>query len=171
VAALVDGFDIVLVAADGHPRGRADEGASAAHAWAFGGRRPAHSEASRQRSTAPRARRDLSVADTRRLVARVRERGAVLVCVGGDLPGERSPVRLTVASASWRGLGDGWGHLQGRQVAVEATGRGAAARPRRADLWLPDPDGAVALVEPVASPIPLRPERAVPPAALTVDGG
>jgi hypothetical protein len=130
VAALVDGFDIVLVAADGHSKG-----------------------------------------GTRRLAARVRERGAVLVSVGGDLPGERSPVRLTVASASWRGLGDGWGHLQGRQVAVEATGRGAATRPRRADLWLPDPDGTVALVEPVAAPIPLRPERAVPPTAPTVDGG
>jgi hypothetical protein len=115
VASLVDGFDVVLVAA---------------HA--------------------------LRPADARRLVARVRERGAVLVAVGGDLPGQRSPLQLTVTSSRWEGLGEGWGHLQGRRVTVEAGGRGEAARGRRAELWLPDPDGTVTAVEPVAEPIPLR---------------
>jgi hypothetical protein len=118
VAALVDGFDVVLVAAGGGSRLRAG--------------------------------------DARRLVARVRERGSVLVAVGGDLPGERSPLRLTVTSSTWQGLGDGWGHLQGRRVAVEAGGRGDAVRARRAELWLPGPDGTVAVAEPVAEPIPLH---------------
>jgi len=124
VAALVDGFDVVLVATG------ADAGRPA------GGVRPA---------------------DARRLVARVRERGAVLVAVGGDLPGERSPLRLTVTSSRWQGLGEGWGHLQGRRMTVEAAGRGEAARDRRAELWLPGPEGTAAAVEPVAEPIPLRP--------------
>ena len=122
VAALVDGFDIVLVAPGGRGSG--------------GGR--------------------LRAGDARRLVARVREREAVLVAVGGDLPGERSPLRLTVTSSTWEGLGEGWGHLQGRRVAVEAEGRGEAARGRQAELWLPGPDGTVAVAEPVAEPIPLR---------------
>lgn len=134
VAALVDGFDVVLVAAgDGAARG--------------GGR--------------------LRTADARRLVARVRERAAVLVTVGGDLPGQRSPLRLTVASSTWQGLGEGWGHLQGRRVAVEVDGRGEASRGGRAELWLPGPDGGVAVADPVAVPVPLRPRStgAMPPAA------
>jgi hypothetical protein len=119
VAALVDGFDVVLVDADCR----------------------------------------LRAADARRLVARVRERGAVLVAVGGELPGERSALRLTVTSSRWAGLGEGWGHLQGRRVTVEAAGRGEASRGRRAELWLPGPDGMVTPVEPLAEPIPLRPRR------------
>lgn len=127
VAALVDGFDVVLVAAAGDGGGRSR----------------------------------LRAGDARRLVARVRERGAVLVAVGGDLPGERSPLRLTVTASTWQGLGEGWGHLQGRRVAVEATGRGEAARDRRAELWLPGPGGTVSVAAPVAEPIPLRrPDRA-----------
>lgn len=131
MGALVDGFDLVLVAAGPGAR-----------------RRPA---------------------DARRLVARARERGAVLVAVGGELPGQRSNVWLTVTSAEWRGLEDGAGHLQGRRVTVATSGRGEAARPRRAELWLPTGDGLVAAAEPSATPIPLRDrdrdrERDHPPA-------
>jgi hypothetical protein len=132
VAALVDGFDVVLVAGQPEGRGR-DQGQR------------------RGRGTG------LRPADARRLVARARERGAVLMAVGGDLPGERSPVRLTVVTAAWTGLGEGWGHLAGRRMTVETGGRGEAARPRRAELWLPDADGAVGAVEPVTDPIPLHP--------------
>jgi hypothetical protein len=180
VAALVDGFDIVLVAADGGrrlggpgspggPDGRGlggPGGGGGVDGRGLGGNR-------------------LRAGDARRLVARVRERGAVLVAVGGELPGERSPLRLTVTASTWQGLGEGWGHLQGRRVTVEARGRGEAARGRRAELWLPGPDGTVAVAEPVAAPIPLRPrgaeaarppevsaeghrERAVPPTARSV---
>src|SRR5262245_13218920 len=110
-------------------------------------------------STAPTLR--LRPADARRLVARVRERGGILLAVGGDLPGERSPLRLTVTAAHWEGLGAGWGHLQGRRVTVETTGRGDATRPRYADLWLPDAHGhatpAEPPAEPLATPIPLHP--------------
>jgi hypothetical protein len=81
----------------------------------------------------------MGMGDARRLVARVRERGSVLVGVGGDLPGQRSSLRLTVTASSWQGLGQGAGHLRGRRVTVEAGGRGDAARARRAELWLPRP--------------------------------
>jgi hypothetical protein len=119
MAALVDGFDVVLVAAVG-----------------------------------PGAR--LRSGDARRLVARVRERGAVLVAVGGELPGQRSTVHLTVTSAEWTGLEGGAGHLSCRRATVAASGRGEAARPRRASLWLPGEDGRIAVVEPEATPIPLH---------------
>jgi membrane protein implicated in regulation of membrane protease activity len=79
-------------------------------------------------------------ADARRLAARARERGAVLVPVG---PWEGADVRLTVTDREWEGLGDGAGHLERRRVEVVATGRGAASRTRRASVWLPDANGGV----------------------------
>jgi hypothetical protein len=87
--------------------------------------------------------RRLRAADGRRLAARARERGTILVPVG---PGwvEGADVRLSVAAAAWHGLGQGYGHLEARSVEVEATGRGAANRKRRVHLWLPGPAGTVA---------------------------
>jgi hypothetical protein len=70
----------------------------------------------------------------RRLEARARERGAVLV-VAGDWPG--ADVRLSVARSMWEGLGDGHGHLRRHRLEVVATGRRAAARERRVELVLP----------------------------------
>lgn len=67
--------------------------------------------------------------DVRRLTARTRERGAVLVALGAW---EGADVRLTVTRERWTGLGQGWGYLASRELEVTATGRGAAARPRRA---------------------------------------
>src|SRR5918996_1855577 len=84
VAALVDGFDLVL-----------------------GG---------------PASRARLRHGDVRRLVARARERGAVLLGVSGDLAGERSSVSLTVTAARWEGLGAGWVHNHGRRVPMEGPG-------------------------------------------------
>jgi membrane protein implicated in regulation of membrane protease activity len=72
-------------------------------------------------------------ADARKLVARARERGSVLVPLG---PWEGADLRLEVASARWHGVGQGDGHLQGCRMEVVATGRRAAARERRAVLWL-----------------------------------
>lgn len=90
--------------------------------------------------------RGVRAADARRLVARARERGAVLVPLtrwdGAD-------VRLAVAVRQWHGLGEGSGHLRARLVEVVAEGRGAAAHPRRARLWLPAADGGVTLALPV----------------------
>jgi hypothetical protein len=83
--------------------------------------------------------------DARRLVARARERGAVLVPLGRW---EGADVRLSVVSASWQGVEEGAGHLRARLVEVAAEGRGAAARPRRARLWLPAPGGQVLAAAP-----------------------
>jgi hypothetical protein len=98
--------------------------------------------------------------DARRLTARARERGTTLVLVGAP-PGwsEAPDLSLRVAGATWQGIGAGHGHLRARQVHVEATGRRRAARPRSADLWLLDPDGQVAPVEPTASVTVLAPRR------------
>jgi len=85
----------------------------------------------------------LRAADARRLTARVREREAVLVASGGGAWPEPAEVRLALTSAAWDGLGRGHGRLRGRRVEVVAGGRGAAARERRAQLWLPHPDGGV----------------------------
>ena len=77
-------------------------------------------------------------ADARRLAARARERGAVLVLLGPTGRWHEGPdLVLRVAAARWEGLGDGHGHLRRRRVRVEATGRRRAARPRTADLDLP----------------------------------
>lgn len=80
-------------------------------------------------------------ADVRRLTARVRERGSVLV-LAGTWP-EPAEVQLAVVSSAWEGLGQGHGRLWGRRVEVVAGGRGAAARERRVGLWLPHPDGGL----------------------------
>ena len=75
-------------------------------------------------------------AHVRRLGARARERGAVLVPVASW---SGADVRLRVTASRWQGAGDGHGHLQARWMEVVAEGRRAAARPRRARLWLPPP--------------------------------
>ena len=80
--------------------------------------------------------------DARRLAARARERGAVLVPVGSGWP-EGADLRLRVLAGAWEGLGQGHGHLRTRMALVGAEGRGAAARPRRVQLWLPGPSGTV----------------------------
>ena len=92
--------------------------------------------------------------DARRLQARVRQRGAVLVAVGAAGPLE-ADVGMTAEAATWVGLEDGAGHLQGRRVVVAATGRRAAARARRVALWLPDGEGRVR-PDDTATVVPLR---------------
>lgn len=96
--------------------------------------------------------------DARRLVARARERGAVLYHLPSRRAGawpEAPDLRCTVVAASWSGLGrdaTGSGHLRSRQVTVEVAGRREAARPRRAALWLPGPNGGVT---PAGRPAPV----------------
>ena len=85
-------------------------------------------------------------ADARRLAGRARERGAVLVVGGsGAASGwpEAPDVRLAVTRSEWHGLERGHGRLRGRLVEVESGGRGASARRRRAELWLPATEGGV----------------------------
>ncbi|HEY6534026.1 MAG TPA: hypothetical protein VIY72_17080 [Acidimicrobiales bacterium] len=89
-------------------------------------------------------RAPLTPSEGRRLAARARERGSVLVPVTpGSVPTGRrrgawpADVTLTVTSGRWDGLGVGHGHLRRRLVRVETEGRGRASRPRELDLWLP----------------------------------
>ena len=145
VAALVDGVDLVLLAAPAVPRAQ----------------------------------------DARRLGARARERGAVLLVIGGAGTGagrwpESPDVHLTAEPAGWNGLGRGHGHLRSRRVEIEAGGRRmGAGRERRMSLWLPGPGGSVELAGPLgpvtagpvpASPVPVSPVPASPVPATTAAG-
>lgn len=121
VAALVDGFDLLLL-----------------HAGRTG----------------------IRAADARRLVARARERGAVLLQLG-DGWGAEADVALRIAEARWEGPDDGYGHLEARRVVVEVSGR-RAARPKQVELLLPAADAVVA---PAPAPAPAR-----APAREPVDG-
>ncbi len=108
-------------------------------------------------------------ADGRRLQARAREQGTVLVLVdvaagrAGDnarSPGkagasrlaaglwpEAADLSLLATDPVWAGMEQGYGHLHSRQVQLTVGGRRRAARLRHARLWLPGPAGEVALVE------------------------
>lgn len=85
----------------------------------------------------------------RRLEAVLRRHGGVLV-VAGDWDGAQG--RLTVTHQEWTGIGAGHGRLRSRLVRVVAAGRGAAGRPRARWLWLPGPDGAVAVATGISGP-------------------
>ena len=93
-------------------------------------------------------------ADLRRLSARLRESGSVLIQIGsrgiesGKAPGVDVGVR--VVASQWSGLGEGHGHLRSRKVEVQTQGRGAATRARAVSLLLPGPNG-----------VPMRPDTAV----------
>lgn len=76
----------------------------------------------------------------RRLSARARHRGAVLLSLG---PWPGAEVELRCAGGRWSGLDGGYGYLRQRQVAVTTVGRGATARPTGTDLLLPASGGAV----------------------------
>ena len=96
----------------------------------------------------------VSVSVQRRLTSRARERGSVLLQVGGPTSGWAQAPDLVVAATqgSWSGLGLGHGHLRARRLEVAVTGRRGADRPRRGQLWLPGPDGRIAPVQPAAPP-------------------
>jgi hypothetical protein len=100
----------------------------------------------------------------RRLVARARERGSVLLWVGsGDSAGasgagagtgargEQPDLAVVAGNSRWEGVGVGHGRLRARRVEVAVTGRRAAVRTRRATLWLPGPDGRIAVAPPPVS--------------------
>jgi hypothetical protein len=80
-----------------------------------------------------------------RITARARQRGTVLIAMGA-WPG--ADVALEVVRGVWHGLGQGSGRLRRREVEVVVSGRGAAARSRRARLWLPGATGAATAMTP-----------------------
>ena len=86
----------------------------------------------------------------RRLVARARDRGSVLVQAGGRAEVWAAQPDLTVAAGAsrWEGVGVGHGRLRARRVEVSVSGRRSAVRPRAAELWLPGPEGQIALAAP-----------------------
>ena len=51
------------------------------------------------------------------------------------------------------GLGNGQGRLLQRRLTVHAEGRGQAARPRSASLWLPATSGGVELAASTPAPV------------------
>lgn len=74
--------------------------------------------------------RGLRIGDARRLVARTRERAAVLVTLAPEArawPAEAS-LRLDARGGMWSGLGAGDGVLEGRVPAWNMSGRGRAPR-------------------------------------------
>jgi hypothetical protein len=100
----------------------------------------------------------LAVADARRLTARLRERGSVLVTVGSC--SIEPDVQLEVRSSQWSGIGRGHGYLQQRRVEVQAQGRRGATRPRRVMFDLPGGDGQLlAAIPPSASQVLTAVER------------
>ena len=86
---------------------------------------------------------ELGPTDARRAMARLRERGSVLVVIGDRWP-VGADVTLQVASGEWQGLGRGHGLLQSRRLSIVGGGKGAASQPRSLDVFAPGPDGAVA---------------------------
>jgi hypothetical protein len=87
-------------------------------------------------------------AAARQLVARARERRAVLVLLTATREAWPVPTELVVSieGSSWQGAGLGDGRLSARRVEVLVEGR-AAVRPTRHALWLPSARGRIALVE------------------------
>ncbi|GAA3823253.1 hypothetical protein [Cellulomonas soli] len=95
----------------------------------------------------------LTDVDRRRLSARARERGAVLLSTA---PWVGAGAVLEVEPGRWAGVGAGEGYLRTHEVTVLRSGRGSAAVPRSVELTLPlprpgegpVPDGTTTLVRP-----------------------
>ena len=80
--------------------------------------------------------RHAQVGDARRLAARARERGAVLVVLptaAARWPGDAA-LHLVAEGGPWAGLEPGAGLLASRALRLRVEGRGAAARVRRGEL-------------------------------------
>jgi hypothetical protein len=92
----------------------------------------------------------LTDTDLRRLAARTRQRGTVLMpflagsaSATGAARWPLADLRLSVEPGPWSGIGDGYGRLKARQVTVRVGGRRAAGRGRTAQLWLPSSNGSI----------------------------
>lgn len=104
--------------------------------------------------------------DARRLSARLRERGSIMVVLhpGTDPAGRRrdtgiapvwsADVSLTVDAETWSGPDHGHGHLRSRRLSVATSGRGRAARGSRHVFAFPSTEGDVVEVDPGATVIP-----------------
>lgn len=77
-----------------------------------------------------------------RLGSRLRQREAVLIALG-DWP--RCEARLRTRQTRWSGIGQGHGHLSARRVRVVSGRVGSPSA--EAELWLPDAEAQVRVVE------------------------
>jgi hypothetical protein len=68
----------------------------------------------------------ISEANARKLSARARNRGAVMIPFG---PWPGADLEVTHVRSQWTGMDSGYGHLRTRELTIAARGRGAAARP------------------------------------------
>src|SRR5438445_704019 len=80
--------------------------------------------------------RHLRAADARRLAARARERGAVLVVSGGEWP-ERADVRMAVTRTEWQGLERGHGRHRRGHLRRHPRSSPRHDRPARGDAGVP----------------------------------
>lgn len=90
-----------------------------------------------------RVPRDVSPTVMRKIVTRLRQRGAVMVVLGDPGP-LTCDGRLSAQSSEWSGLGDGHGYLRHRRLVVEASGRRLPGA-RRCAMALPAESSVVAL--------------------------
>lgn len=97
--------------------------------------------------------------DARRLSARARHRGSVLLPFG---PWPGADVQLHCSDARWRGVHAGSGHLREREITVRSAGRGAAARARSCRLLLPDRNGAISTPSADSADVPAERPRLRP---------
>ncbi|MBV9821765.1 MAG: hypothetical protein JO144_05925 [Actinobacteria bacterium] len=79
----------------------------------------------------------MSDGDARRLTARARSKGGILVLFGPHATSWPAvEIELSATQGRWTGIDRGYGRLQQRQLMLSATGRGRSARPRSGELWL-----------------------------------
>jgi hypothetical protein len=79
----------------------------------------------------------VSDGDARRLTARARSKGGILVLFGPQAASwPAAEIELSATHGRWTGIDRGYGRLRQRQLRVAATGRGRSARPRNTELWL-----------------------------------
>ncbi len=95
----------------------------------------------------------LADADRRRLMARARDRGSVLL---STVPWPGAGCVLTVEGGRWTGIGDGDGRLRAHELHVTRTGRGSAGRAQDLRVVLPlevgtDPYGLPTTPAPVTA--------------------
>ncbi len=96
--------------------------------------------------------------DARRLGARAREQGSILLHLDAASTWPTAvDVGLEVQMDQWHGLGAGHGCLRARQATISSVGRRSAARRTEVSVWLPGMDGRLgplaverAAVEPLA---------------------
>jgi len=121
---------------------------------------------------APRHRVQPSV--HRRIASRCRERGTVLLELGGPSAGRRSSsdkqleydVSFHVADVGWHGLGAGYGRLVSRELEVTVGGRRSRGAPRRGRFAVPGADGVVReIATPEAPVLSVVPSASVPSAS------